>query len=584
MAERLIRNEQVTGSSPVIGSREDILIITKLNKRLASYIKTLPAKIDRRRVIENITLGEPNNPKFGDLSTNAALVLSKPLRKSPLDIAEDIKKEIEGWEETEKVNIAKPGFINFNLKDNFILSSLKEVIKDKEDYGKNNSGNSLSINLEYVSSNPTGSLHIGHGRWGVMGDVLANLYMANGYDVKREYYVNDYGTQVKKFVECVRCIYLKNFGKDVDYPEDGYPKKTVKKVTDKIFTDNGNAFLVSLDGNTDVNLAELEKASIDIMIEDIKNTLSQMGVEFDIWFRESALYQNDNCRRILDKLKKDGLIYKKNGAVWFKSKEYGDDKDRVIIRTDGLPTYFASDIMYIINKAERGFGTLAYILGADHHGYVKRLKATAKALNLNKISLVIIIGQLVRIVKGGKSLKMSRRKGKVYTLSDLIEEVGKDAVRYFFSVNSFDTPMDFDIDLAKQKSNQNPVYYVQYAHARIESIIKNIRENTDFDIDSFTLDNIDIDNLRFETETERNIAKLIIYFPDEIYDGCVNNSPYFINQHVYNLASEFHYFYNHYRVIDESGVNRGRLALILLVKRILLNSFKIIGISAPKKM
>ncbi len=557
------------------------MIINDLKARLVKYINTLSDDIGNN-IAKGVTLSEPNNRKFGDLSTNAALVLAKPLQKNPLEIAGSIKEAIKAWDEIGDVNVAKPGFVNFNLREKFILSSLAEV-KDKN-YGRNNSGRGMEVNLEYVSSNPTGSLHIGHGRWGVLGDVLANLYEASGYNVEREYYVNDYGTQVKKFSQCVRCLYLANFGNDLAYPRDGYPRATVEKVVEKIIEKHGKDFLVKIDGGLDADLAKLERASVNIMVSSIKDTLSSMGVEFDTWFRESTLYGEGNFEKVIERLKKEGLAYRKEGALWFKSGQYGDDKDRVIIRKDGLPTYFASDIMYLINKAGRGFDSLFYILGADHHGYVKRLEATAEALGIGKENLIIIIGQLVRIIKGGKVLKMSRRKGKVYTLRDLVEEVGTDAVRYFFSMNSFDTPMDFDIDLAKQKSNQNPVYYVQYAHARIESILKNIRENTNFDIDNFSLADISVDSLKFTTETERNMAKLLIYFPDEVYNGCVNNAPYFITQYLYRLASEFHYFYNHYRVINKTGINMDRLALILLVKQVLLNGFKLIGISAPKKM
>jgi len=320
------------------------------------------------------------------------------------------------------------------------------------------------------------------------------------------------------------------------------------------------------------------------MVSYIRDTLSSIDVLFDRWFYEKDLYKDSNFEKVTGRLRDKNVIYEKDGALWFKSSEFGDDKDRVVVRSDGNPTYFASDILYLINKIERGFGTLIYILGADHHGYVKRLKAVGRALGIDEDKIVVIIGQLVRIIKSGKVLKMSRRKGKVYTLRDLILEVGKDSIRYFFCMNSFDTPMDFDIDLAKKRSNQNPVYYVQYTHARIESIIRKIKSSTDTDIDNFNLDKINISEMEFKTKTERDLAKTMIMYPDVIYNSCKNNSPYFVTQYLYKLASEFHYFYNHYRIITKNKVNLNRLVLLLLIKIVLKNALRVLNISAPEKM
>ena len=359
------------------------------------------------------------------------------------------------------------------------------------------------------------------------------------------------------------------------------------------------------------------------MLLRIEKTLASMGVYFDEWFCESSLYEGANFENSLDLLKVKGIVYEKENALWFKAEQFGDEKDRVIIRTGGEPTYFASDIMYLINKAARGFTRLIYILGADHHGYIKRLHAIGKATGFEDKNIEVVIGQLVRLVKKGEAVRMSKRKGKVYSLDDLIGEVGSDAVRFFFSANSFDTPMDFDLDLAKQKSNKNPVYYVQYAHARIASVIekairlhikgelKAVKKEIDPEIfdslaglqspggaaDEFSMtkDNyeaifnkmvsqLDFSSLVLKDNDEIELAKILLFYPDIVYDACRNNAPYFINQYLYRLASQFHYFYNHHRIIDGGRLNANRLKLVMAVRVVLVNALSLLKITAPVKM
>ncbi len=550
------------------------MVIKDLTCRLGNYIQTLLGQ-NNQKVMDSVTLSVPKNKKFGDLSTNAAMVLAKPLSANPQTIAEKISGHIDQrWPEVCEVDVAKPGFVNFRLKDSFIRQGLSAIIAHGKDYGKNRSGEGKTVNLEYVSSNPTGHLHIGHGRWGVLGDVLASLYAANGYQVVREYYVNDYGSQVKNFVACAASLYLDHFGQSSDYPQDGYPRQTVQKALEAVIEKHGDAFL---DDSRKVDTQALEPAVVGAMVAEIKKTLSSMGVDFDVWFKESSLYAQNHFEKTVQMLQEKGLVYSREGALWFRSQKFGDNKDRVIVRGDGQPTYFASDIMYLLHKASRGFDLLVYILGADHHGYVDRLMATSRALGLEKTRLNIIIGQLVSLIKMGQPLKMSRRKGEVYTLRDLVQEVGRDAVRYFFADSSFDTPMDFDIDLAKQKSNQNPVFYVQYVHARIESILAKLDKR-------YTLEDVDISAVGLDTQTEREIAKLLLFYPDEVYRGCAGNAPYFLTQYLYGLASQFHYLYNHYRIMDQHAVHWGRLGLVLLLKQVLVNGLGILGIRAPRKM
>ena len=315
-----------------------------------------------------------------------------------------------------------------------------------------------------------------------------------------------------------------------------------------------------------------------------------MDVKFDRWFYESSLYEDSNFEKIIHELESKQVFYESEGAQWFRSEKFGDVKDRVVTRSDGNPTYFASDIMYLKDKAARGYDKMIYILGADHHGYVDRIKAVGRALGIEEKKLVIIIGQLVKIIEDKKTIKMSRRKGKLYTLRDLIGEVGKDAIRYFYSMNSFDTPMDFDIGLARQKSNQNPVYYVQYAHARIESIMGKIKQSSpsNLDPDSFGLDEESFKEIDLKDEADRKLAKIMVLYPDTVHTSCRHNAPHLVTQYLYRLAAEFHHFYSHHRILDESkeevAVDINRYILILLVRIVLQNGLKLLGVSAPRKM
>ncbi len=569
------------------------MIINILRQRIQNYIKEL---IKDEHGINNLAVEEPKNEEFGDLSTNASMVLAPVLKENPLEIAEKLKSElISKFDEVEDISIAEPGFINFNLKDDFIKKALQEIVREKEKYGFNNSGKGISIQLEYVSSNPTGNLHIGHGRWGALGDSLSNIYKACGYDVFREYYVNDYGTQAEKFSECAQCIYLRHFGINTPYPESGYPEDVVSDAVERLLEKYNDRFIIEKNGGKKVDGGSFRKEVIEIMVSQIRETLALMGVEYDRWFYESSLYENSNFEKVIEDLKERNLIYSEDGALWFRTSMFADDEDRVVIRKDGNPTYFASDILYLIDKVKRGYDILLYILGADHHGYVDRLRAIGRALGLADDKIVIIIGQLVKIVDRGETLKMSRRKGNLYNLRDLIEEVGKDAVRYFFSMNSFDTPMDFDVSLAKQKSNQNPVYYVQYAHARIESIIEKIKEsgleNRDlngFSVENFSFEKIDTSEMVFKNKCERKLAKTMILYPDVVYSACRSNAPYLVTQYLYRLASEFHYFYNNFRIINDIDgrvtIDTDRFVLIMLVRQVLQNALKLLNVSAPRKM
>ena len=586
------------------------MLIVDLKKRLIDHLEN---KLGNETRIGGIAIEEPRNRDFGDLSTNAAMVLAPAMKKNPMDIAQVLVDEvISGWDEVENVSIVKPGFINFDLKKEYLSEALKEIAEKKERYGTGDSGKNVKVQLEYVSSNPTGDLHIGHGRWGALGDALANIYRANGYDVQKEYYVNDHGSQAEKFTRCAEALYLKHFKRQADYPEDGYPRGIVSVAVQRLIEKHQDSFLFEhpepgpAGKKPDPDIKDRQEKTgdekglkdsgifkqeiIKIMTAYIGETLGKMGVEFDRWFYESSLYEGDNFERTVKDLKERDLIYDDDGALWFRSSRYGDEKDRVVVRGDGDPTYFASDIMYLESKDERGFDKMIYILGADHHGYIDRLMAVSRALGLKEGRLEVIIGQLVNIVKDGQAIKMSRRKGKLYTLRDLVEEVGKDAVRYFFSSVSFDTPMDFDIGLARQRSNQNPVYYIQYAHARIESIFKKISETgpKNFDLADMSLEKFDYKDFELKSDSEKQIAKTLVLYPDMVYSSCTNNAPHIITQYLFRLATEFHHFYNKHRILKDTdngpGVESGRVGLILLVQRVLRNALKLLNISAPEKM
>src|SRR3972149_9334160 len=340
---------QVRSSAPM---KEKIMVINELKQKSQDYARGL-AGIESN--LSNLAIEEPKNEQFGDLSTNAAMVLAPILKKNPFEIASKVEKElISKWDQIKDVNIVKPGFINFNLNDEFIKENLKSIIESKEKFGSNRNGRGVSVQLEYVSSNPTGSLHVGHGRWGALGDSLANIYSANGYKVFREYYVNDYGTQAEKFSDCARCIYLRHFDRDTDYPENGYPEESVSLAVERLISRYNDRFIVKKNGEKDVEAEPFKKEIIKTMVSYISETLALMGVEFDRWFYESGLYENANLEKLLTGLKNKDIIYLQDGAFWFRVSRHVEDKDRVVIRKDGNPTYFASDILYLIDKVKRG--------------------------------------------------------------------------------------------------------------------------------------------------------------------------------------------------------------------------------------
>ena len=556
-----------------------INIYNKIKKVLYDEVKEmLPIEIDMEEFYKEVIVERSREKKYGDLATNAAFVFSKRINKSPIDLAHQLSERLyfPGGEITDIVP-SHPGFINFKLSNKFINSELTKILKLKSRYGTNQTGKGKRINLEFVSANPTGPLHVGNGRWAALGDCLVNIFEANGYKVIKEYYINDAGTQVELLGKSVlaRCREILNIPSE--FPEGGYPGKYVYDIAETLIEKKGKDYFSY---QADKIIKDICIQSTEIMMGRIKETLEMMGVKFDIWFKESELYKSGLFKQVVDFLEKNEFIYIKNGAKWFISSQYGDDKDRVVIKKNGEPTYFGADIAYLKNKLNRGYDKNIYIWGSDHHGDVMRLKAAAKVLETEPDKVEIIIGQFVNLTQGKKPVRMSKRKGIFFSLRKLLEQLNIDVIRYFFVMKSLDTPLDFDLDLAKEKSIENPVYYIQYVHARIESILKKAKEK-DIEIPSFDKINFDF----ISQPDEIALSKELIFYPFVIKKACQNRATHLITNYLENLAKIFHLFYTNCRVIvEDSSVTNSRISLILVTKQIIKNALKILGVSAPESM
>lgn len=523
--------------------------------------------------LPEIQLEVPPEKSMGDFATNIAMQSARVMRQNPRKIAEIIAKNLEGdW--LEKTDVAGPGFLNIYLKSNVLFDSFQAIYEKGDEFGKLPPKNAGKIQVEYVSANPTGPLHVGHGRGAAFGSALVNLLRAAGYDVESEYYINDAGNQMDNLAKSVNARYLELFGKDVTFPEDGYHGADIVDTAKRIKERDGDKYLtLSEDERLEIfkDLAYKEKLAI------LKEDLEDFQVTFNVWFSEKTLHPNAVNAAAAD-LKAKGKAYDKDGALWLKSTEYGDDKDRVIFRDNGVPTYLAADIAYHKNKFERGFSKVINIWGADHHGYICRVKAAMTALGFDAKNLEILLMQMVSLYRGGELVKMSKRTGESITLRELMEEVGVDAARYFFLMRSADSQLDFDLDLAKKESSENPVYYVQYAHARISSILRNAP-----DAGLKLLDKPNFSLLK--EEEEQDLIKKIASFEEEIDKAAFEYAPQRIAKYAYDLASVFHSFYNHSRIVgvgEELG--NARLALAATTARVIRLALKILGVSAPEKM
>lgn len=522
----------------------------------------------------NIYIETPKNSKNGDFSTNIAMQLTKILRKNPKLIAKEIIDNLEKSNIFEKIEIAGPGFINFFVKKSSLADVLEEVFSKKENYGENNIGNGEKILLEYVSANPTGDLHVGHARNAAVADSLVRIMKRSGYNVTREFYVNDAGNQINNLTLSADARYKQALGIKVNMPEDGYNGKDIVLLGEILKKEYGKSLL---EKDKSEYMKFLREYSVKYQLEKIKKDLKDFRVEFDNFYSETSLYESKKIDLTLETLEKSGYIYKKDGATWLKTTALstGDDKDRVLIKADGNYTYFTPDIAYHKDKFDRGYDKLINLFGADHHGYVARIKASMEAVGYNPDNLEILIMQLVRLLENGTEVKMSKRTGKSITIRDLINEVGVDASRYFLVMRSYDTHLDFDFTLAKEKSSENPLYYVQYAHARICSILSQVK---DIDVLSYNKELL-------TDEYSVELLKHIAYFKEVLKQVSKKRQPHRLCNYMQNLATAFHKFYGNNKVITENEEQtKAYLALITAVKITIKNALNLIAVDAPEKM
>lgn len=523
-----------------------------------------------------IHLESPKDKANGDYATNIAMQLTRIAKKAPRAIAEAIVKNLDKESANiEKVEIAGPGFINITIKKDYLLDVVKTVLEQKEDYGRTNSGAGERIQVEFVSANPTGDLHLGHARGSSVGDSLCNVLDLAGYDVSREYYINDAGNQINNLALSIEARYFEALGKGDSMPEDGYRGQDIKDIAEDLVKEHGDKFVAM---THEERFEAFRKHGLKVELAKLQKDLADFRVEFDVWYPESSLYENGKIDKALAKLRENGHVYEEDGATWFRSTAFGDDKDRVLIKNDGSYTYLTPDIAYHEDKLQRGFDKLINIWGADHHGYIPRMKAAIEALGYDRDTLEVNIVQMVQLYKDGEKMKMSKRTGKAVTMRELVELVGLDAVRYFFAMRSGDSHMDFDLDLAVSQSNENPVYYSQYAHARICSIVRQAEEQ------GFTASTDHLELLSSEKEVD--VLKKIGDFPKVVADAAKLRAPHRITTYIQDLASNFHSFYNANKVLDATNedLTRARLALITAVRTTIANALKVIGVSAPDKM
>ncbi len=522
---------------------------------------------------------KPANSANGDFSSNIALAGAKAFKKAPRMIAQSIAENID-LEDTlfEKVEIAGPGFMNFYLSQRYYSEIVKDVINKGDAYGASDYGNGKKVLVEFVSANPTGPMHIGNARGGAIGDCLAAVLEKAGYNVSREFYVNDAGNQIEKFATSLEVRYLQLYKDGIEIPEDAYKGADIIEHAKNFAAEYGDRFV-------EASSEERRKALVDFAlpknIAGLERDLLQYRIKYDNWFKESTLHADGSVAKIIEKFKELGVTYEQDGALWFKASEFGNDKDVVLIRANGIPTYIVPDIAYHYNKlVTRGYDKAVDVLGADHHGYVPRMKAALSALGIDENRLDCVIMQMVRLVRDGETIKLSKRSGKAITLTTLLDEIPIDAARFFFNLREPNSHFDFDLDLAAQETSQNPVYYVQYAHARICSIIKKA-ENSGVTLRTPTDAELDLLTSAEETELIRHLSSLT----DEVITAAKTYDPARITHFVIELATLFHKFYNAQRVIaDDEGLMQARLYLCMAVKDTIKNILTMLKISVPESM
>ncbi|WP_339799656.1 arginine--tRNA ligase [Paenibacillus sp. FSL R5-0744] len=528
--------------------------------------------------VPDIVLEVPRDKAHGDLATNAAMQLTKIAKRNPRQIAEAIIEHLDTSSASiEKAEIAGPGFINFTLSKNYLYPIISLVAEQGDDYGRINIGQGQKVEMEFVSANPTGSLHLGHARGAAVGDALCNVLDYAGYQVTREYYINDAGNQVVNLCKSIETRYLQELGQEAEMPEDGYHGEDIKGFAKELVAEKGDTLLEMSPSD---RAAFFRTYGLNKELDKIKRDLGLFRVNFDIWFSETSLYENGEVLRSLDELRDRGEVYEQDGATWLQTTKYGDDKDRVLIKNDGTYTYLTPDIAYHSDKYGRGYDKMINIWGADHHGYIPRMKAAMSALGNDPEKLVVLIAQMVSLFQNGEKVKMSKRTGKAVTMEDLMEEVGIDAIRYFFTMRSMDSHLDFDMDLAISTSNENPVFYVQYAHARICSIFRQAEEQG-----IFIPDYAEIDFSKLTAVHEYDLLRKIGELPAEIAVAAEGYAPHRLIRYLYELAAMFHSYYKAERVITEDAAQTvARLALLGAARTTIANVLRLVGVSAPDRM
>lgn len=526
-----------------------------------------------------VRLERPRQEGHGDWATNIAMQLAKPFGCPPRDLAALIIEKIAENDVIEKIEIAGPGFMNFTLTPRWMTEVVTEALEKKGDYGRTDHGKGRRVQVEFVSANPTGPLHMGHGRGAVVGSMTASILEYAGWDVQREYYINDAGLQMELLGKSAQARYFEELGRadEAPLPQDGYQGDYMTDIAKELVAEYGTSL-------ADKPLAEtvdfFTKETSKRVLKLIEKALQDFGVTFDVWFSEQFLYDDNLIEPAMNSLKERDNAYEADGALWFRSTKFGDDKDRVLIRSNGMPTYFTSDVAYLKNKYDRGFDKIIYVWGADHHGYVPRLKSVNKAFGYPDDGIEILLIQMVNLLRDGKPVQMSKRAGTIILLSEIIDEVGKDATRFFFAMRRCDTTLDFDLELAKRATSENPVFYVQYAHARICSIYRQLAER------GVAMPGIqDLDVSLLTDPSEINLAKAVSKLSEEIEKAAEELAPHRMAYYATSLAEAFHAFYNSQRILGtEDAVMKSRILLTQAAQVALKNVLDILGVSAPEKM
>ncbi|MFD0713146.1 arginine--tRNA ligase [Paenibacillus sp. GCM10027626] len=536
------------------------------------------AGLAAREELPVFVLEVPKDKAHGDLATNAAMQLTKIAKRNPRQIAEALLEHLDKTQASiQSAEIAGPGFINFRVDKSYLYPVIDAVLEQGGNYGRVQIGGGKKVQVEFVSANPTGSLHLGHARGAAVGDALCNVLDYAGYDVTREYYINDAGKQVENLALSIEARYKQALGQQAELPEDGYYGEDIVGFAQALAEAEGDRLLTMPEKE---RYTFFRQYGLERELDKIKRDLARFRVGFDVWFSETSLYESGQVVQALEALRERGQVFEEEGATWLSTMPYGDDKNRVLVKNDGSYTYLTPDIAYHRDKFGRGFDQMINIWGADHHGYIPRVKAAMAALGNDPDKLVVLIAQMVSLYQNGEKMKMSKRTGKAVTMEDLMDEVGVDAIRYFFTMRSMDSHLDFDMDLAISTSNENPVFYVQYAHARICSIYRQAEEQ------GIALANAaQVDYSKLTAEHEYDLLRKMGELPQEVAEAAAQYAPHRLIRYVYELASQFHSYYKAERVITEDmAQTQARLALLAAVRTVIANVLRLVGVSAPERM